>query len=354
MKVTVDMNTAMDRLNCTEKDYLKYALGGLMYTPAHNSSAADMIISRKYKGLHSMVFCLEDAIADSSEGKALEQLTETFSQLGAATLSGELNTVSMPFLFVRVKYPEQIRIVYDLIGKYGLLKGFIFPKFDTSNAQQYINYLLEINKQSADRIYGMPILESAMVSDIETRTQELAALRHITDSVKEYILNIRIGGNDFCSQFGLRRSVSNTIYDIKVVADLISDIVNVFSRDYVVSAPVWEYFEGQDATDTSWSQGLRREAELDLLNGLTGKTVIHPTQLQIINSVLEVSAEDYNDAISILDWKDELLGVAKGAAGNRMNEQKVHKNWAVKILIRAMIYGIKNTDIERKPEVCLK
>lgn len=346
MKTAFDLKSVMSKYNFTQKDYIRYALGGLMYTPAHNKKAAEMLLQHRYENLHSLVFCLEDAIADSSEELALAQLSETFCTLAKAVFDGACSKNSLPFLFVRVKYPEQTRIVYNLIGKYNLLTGFIFPKFDTSNASDYIKTLIKINSDSQQRIYAMPILESARVINLSSRCEELTGIREAVDSVSDYILNIRIGGNDFCSQFGLRRSVDKTIYDIRVVSDMISSIVNVFARDYVVSAPVWEYFEGENKADTRWEDGLRKEAELDILNGLTGKTVIHPTQLKIIDSVLEVSEEDYNDALSILDWKDDLLGVAKGSCGNRMNEQKVHKNWAVKILIRSMIYGIKKRTLK--------
>lgn len=35
--------------------------------------------------------------------------------------------------------------------------------------------------------------------------------------------------------------------------------------------------------------------ELDLLNGFTGKTVIHPNQIPVVNEMLRVSQRDYAD-----------------------------------------------------------
>ena len=43
----------------------------------------------------------------------------------------------------------------------------------------------------------------------------------------------------------MRRSIDSSIYNIRVVCDCLIDIINMFLRDgqdYVISAPVWEYF----------------------------------------------------------------------------------------------------------------
>lgn len=345
MKGITKIKKITEHYNLSERDLLQYALGGLMYTPAHNPKASELLINKKYSHLHAMTFCLEDAIADGTEDAAIAQLTKTFSELDQAVTNGIIRKSSLPYLFVRVKYPEQMLRVYSMIGKYGLLKGFIFPKFDVTNASEYLGSLEKVNLQSDSVIFGMPILESYQIADISSRMSALTSLKSILDDSRQSILNIRIGGNDFSSRYGIRRNVTDTIYDVKVIADIISDIVNVFSVDYVVSAPVWEYFGQQGSKSTGWAEGLRREAEKDILNGLIGKTAIHPTQLPVIDEVLAVTCDDYNDAINILNWNDNLLAVAKSHAGNRMNEQKVHGRWAKKILIRSAIYGIKNEEI---------
>ena len=70
----------------------------------------------------------------------------------------------------------------------------------------------------------------------------------------------------------------------------------------------------------------------------------------IIDEALAVSADDYNDSINILNWNNDLLAVSKSHSGNRMNEQKVHNNWAKKIIMRSAIYGIKEECREKKFE----
>ena len=136
----------------------------------------------------------------------------------------------------------------------------------------------------------------------------------------------------------MRRHVDETIYDILPIAQLLSDILSTFSKDYVVSGPVWEYFNGDDE---KWRIGLEKEIKRDVLNGFIGKTVIHPKQIAVVNEGLAVLKDDYEDARAILEWNNESLGVGKNASGERMNERKTHTNWARKMVALAELYGIK-------------
>ena len=91
-----------------------------------------------------------------------------------------------------------------------------------------------------------------------------------------------------------------------------------------------------------WEEGLRREMELDLLNGFTGKTVIHPNQIPVVNEMLRVSQRDYADARAILNW-DTGSGslVSASEDGGRMNEYNTHSRWARRIVLRAERYGVR-------------
>ena len=296
------------KVDINSKFVMQYAIGGLMYSPAVRNDIAETIITKKYKYLRSMAICLEDSIQDCSVEAAEKQLAETFSTLEDAVADGTANLKDLPMIFIRVRSAEQLVRVYDSVQGSELLTGFILPKFDSSNAYDYISALRQAN--SGDRtVYTMPILESASAASILTRTSELNEIKSATDSISDIILNIRVGGNDFCNLYGFRRSINNTIYDISVIRDILSDIINVFGRDYVVSAPVWEYFSS--GTDNCWENGMRHEIRMDRLNGFIGKTVIHPSQLRIVAEEMKVSISDYQDALNILSWDNESLAVSK-------------------------------------------
>ena len=157
--------------------------------------------------------------------------------------------------------------------------------------------------------------------------------------MQEYILNVRVGGNDFSNLYGLRRGANQNIYQIGVIRDILIDIINVFAADYVVSGPVWEYF-GTGLSEP-WATGLQAELSLDCLNGFIGKTSIHPSQLPLIYESMKVKKSDYEDALSILGWDPSKLGVEKSSDGSRMNEVKCHGKWALRIATLGDIYGIR-------------
>lgn len=331
--------TRFEQVKYCKKNILQYSLGGLMYSPAVNKTIADALIEKKYPSVRSLAFCLEDAISDSAVEEAEEQLYTSFKKIYSAVSAGEISVSDIPLLFVRVRNPWQIESVYEKISDFELLTGFILPKFSMNNAIEYINEIVYINRGSKKPIYFMPILETKDILSVTTRNKILDEIKNVIDSVKDLVLNVRIGGNDFCNVYGFRRNSSQTIYDIAVIRNVIADIVNIFGSEYVVSAPVWEYF-GNERND-KWYTGLVNELELDKLNGLIGKTAVHPSQVPVINESLKVDRNDYADALKILNWEDDVFAVSKSAVGDRMNEQKVHEKWAEKIIALASIYGIK-------------
>ena len=84
---------------------------------------------------------------------------------------------------------------------------------------------------------------------------------------------------------------------------------------------------------------LKNELDLDIQNGFHGKTVIHPSQIDVVNKAYVIKFEEWQDANNILNAKG---GVFAGYKGNRMNEVNPHRSWAKKILAKAEIFGVAN------------
>lgn len=324
-----------------QTDLLPYMVGGLLYSPALNGGIVAKIKEHNCPDLTSVALCLEDSVQDGALEQAEQSLKGILSSLRAFRQQGG----QLPLLFARIRTPRHLEHVHNLLGDAGeVLTGYILPKFDLSNAGAYASLMDQLTRPDGTRLYYMPILESRMIADARSRVECLFALKELCDSRKDRILNIRVGGTDLSNLYGLRRSETQSIYDIGVVRDVLVDILNVFGIDYVVSGPVWEYF-GEDPQGP-WAVGLRRELALDRLNGFIGKTSIHPAQLPLIHEGMKVSRRDYTDAMSILDWNERALGVAKGGDGDRMNEVKCHTKWAKRIAALAQVYGILD---ERPP-----
>lgn len=321
------------------KASLAYAVGALLYMPAINISLADDLCKGKLSGLRAAALCMEDAILDDSLHQAEKNLIEGLTQIQTRMKSGELSPEKLPMIFIRIRTAKHMEQIFDQIAQFGsLIAGFILPKFDLTTADAYLDAAREVIGRAHDDFYMMPILESASLLRSENRIRDLNSLKKAIDTLRRHTLNIRVGGNDFCAAYGLRRNSRQTIYEIGVIKSALTDILTIFGSDYVVSAPVWEYFEND--RDDAWKQGLERELALDKLNGFIGKTAIHPSQIPVIHRAMAVSAADYEDARKILQWDQKEVGVQKSSGGDRMNEVKVHARWAEKIMTLSKVYGV--------------
>ena len=318
----------------------KYSVGALLYSPALNSKVAGRVTGGELGSRYSLALCLEDTISPDLVTLAENQVRDTLAQICTASREQEMY---VPRIFVRVRESEQAERVFDIISPYqDIFTGFIFPKYTVANAAFYNEAIRKVNDRARRTVYMMPILESGDIVDFRTRAEMLGAIRDLIDHVKDLTLNVRVGGNDFSNEFAARRHVNETIYDILPIGQLLGDIITVFSRDYVVSGPVWEYFAG---ANDEWRTGLEKELRMDILNGFIGKTVIHPRQIPVVNEMLKVTERDYEDARAILSWDESGLQVGKSSGGERMNEVRTNCNWAAKILLLAEIYGIRQEHV---------
>lgn len=345
----------------TDLDMLRFCVGGALYMPA-TKDFAKSIITNRFPGLTSMVMCFEDAIAEEDVPAAEDNVLQVLSTLQDAMDKGQLAQEDLPLVFFRVRSLEQFqRFGGKLKPEWAhLIAGFVFPKFNARTGDAFFSHLVKLNEQMGEVLYGMPILEGVEIAYKETRTDELVRVRQILESYIDLVLNVRVGATDFSSCFSVRRGIDYTIYDILTVRDCLLDILNTFSRnnDFILSGPVWEYFAAnkrmkfdapKEITEKSLLtrepiindaiDGLLREIILDRANGFIGKTIIHPSHLAYVNSMLAVVEEEYLDACQILGARG---GVVKGEGqkSNKMNEIRPHTSWAKKIVKRAAAYGV--------------
>ena len=344
----------------TDKSILQYCLGATMYMPG-TKDFTEAILTKKYPGLTSMVMCFEDACKIEDVPQAELNSIHLLDVLSEKLKNGEITYVDLPLLIFRVRNMEQFKHFASMLKPEHIkvITGINFPKFNAENGEPYFAYLKKLNEKFGEIIYGMPIIEDKSVAHKETRMEELVGIKKILDQYKDIVLNVRVGATDFSACFGARRDVDYTIYDIMTVRDILTDILNVFTRDgdYTVSGPVWEYFRINKKlkfselpkVDLQQSllrriplvnaevDGLMRELILDKANGFIGKTIIHPSHINYVNGMLAVTREEYEDALQVLDTSG---GVVKSTSSNKMNEIGPHHLWAEKIVQRATAYGV--------------
>ncbi|MFE3753849.1 HpcH/HpaI aldolase/citrate lyase family protein [Nocardia tengchongensis] len=346
-----------------DRDLLAMALGATLYVPATRPDLTATILKRAERGVCSMVIDLEDAVPDHAVEFGKWQAAATLDELAG---SGEAH----PLLFVRVRDPQSIDEIAGRLGAgASALTGFVLPKFDSGCASDYLRALELASERLGRTVFGMPVLESPALVHRETRDRELRSIGEQLARHRDRVLAVRIGATDMCSTFGIRRDRDLTIYDVRVVADVIADIVNYLGRadgtGFTITGPVWEYFADHarmfrpllrtapfaevDAVPFRQSlvsrdmDGLLREITLDRANGIQGKTVIHPTHVAVVHALSIVTHEEYADAADILSTGAG--GVAASEYRNKMNEMRPHRSWAHQIMLRARIFGVANQGV---------
>ena len=91
--------------------------------------------------------------------------------------------------------------------------------------------------------------------------------------------------------------------------------------------------------------GLMRETMLDRANGLTGKSVIHPSHVAPVHALAVVPHEEYLDAVDVVHPESAHGGVRRSEYRNKMNEMRPHRIWAERTMLRAQVFGVAGQSI---------
>ncbi len=349
----------------SDRELRAVALGATLYSPADRPALAGDIAKLAAQGVCSHVLCLEDAVADdqleAAEANLVVQLRR-YAEAGGGDSQ----------LFVRVRMPDQIPALLTRLGLAAeVLSGFVLPKFTAPVGRKYLDTLTAIRGPIAEKLLVMPVIESPEVVHQETRTEVLHDIARLLQAHRERVLAVRVGATDLCGVLGLRRDRELSIYDLHPIAGVLADIVGMLGRadgtGFVVTGPVWEYFSGHPRLfkpllrTTPFAEqevlrlrsdllahdldGLIREIVLDKANGMTGKTVIHPSHVHAVHALLAVTAEEYADAKDILDPAAAQGGVRRSHYNNKMNEVKPHRAWAHRTLLRSRVFGVTRAGV---------
>ena len=294
------------------REITPYELAGTIYTPAIHKDLQSVGNGIKYPDLKSVVFCLEDSIADSEVSLGKQNIKDFLTDYSPENLK----------VFIRIR---NISNFYDVLDFPNIEKidGFVIPKFDTFNMKDYVSLIRSKNLNK--KFHFMITLETNDVFEIN----KLQAIRNMLLQFKRDVLTVRIGLEDLSKRLSLRRKCNKTAYDNNILSSVIANIIMTFKPSgFNVSAPVFSCF-GEEYKET-----FIREAVEDLENGLIGKTIIHPSQAEIINEIYKVSEEDYALAKEIIETVKAVVGF-KG----QMLEKATNLFWAETTLKRAKIFG---------------
>ena len=291
-------------------------LGASLYVPANHKDLAEIANGDKLPSARSLIFCLEDAIADRELSWSLFNLSVVLANMRGDVAADR---------FVRVRNPEVMARVLAMPGA-EKLTGFVLPKVTRHNFETYFRLVRDTGHVL------MPTLETAEVfSD-----SEMQQLRTVFDApgVRNRILCLRIGGNDLLALLGLRRPRGMTIYRTPL-GPVIARLVTTFRPwGFALTAPVFEYLDLPELLD--------QEVLEDLAYGMVGKTAIHPTQIGPIEQHYQVRPQDLAVARAILD--DASPAVFR--MDDAMCEVATHRAWAERLVEQSHRFGSRSMEGE--------
>lgn len=283
-------------------------LGGTLFVPATHQHLPLVASGEKYPNLRSLVIDLEDGIDGKEREKALQKLQALLPSLP----SGKL------FRFVR---PDSPQTLYTLLKMDGIdaIDGFVLPKFGLENADAWLAPLRE------RPFVFMPSIEGSELF----APPELRELADMLKPLRERIPSVRFGLEDLLRQLGISRDCTISIYNLIAPAQAIGNMISTFKpRGFNVSGGVYKCFRN--------SEVFRTEVQEDLRQGLLGKTIIHPSQIDIIEEDYKVSASDEALAKQIVAATSNI-----SSAQGIMIEKTTQLPWAETILQRAECYGVR-------------
>lgn len=286
-------------------------LGGSLYIPATHKNVNEICNTNKYPNLRSCIIDTEDAIGEDELETALKNISKMLEYYEPKGL----------IVFIRPRNPEVLQTILK-IKNIDKIDGFSLPKFSTEVMRQYA----QIISMSGCDFHLMPVLESLDIF----RRERLEEIRSFLLNSSLSILSLRLGGEDMMQYLGLKRRCEDNIYELVAPSKVIADVLNTFKPfGFNISATVFNCIDKP--------QLYHKNVQEDLRQGLIGKTIIHPNQIDPINKAYKVTEKEYEMALKMLDRNTEAIIVQDG----QMGEKFAHTSWAKVILQRYEFYGLK-------------
>lgn len=308
-----------------------YQLGASLYMPATRQDIWQVIKRDKLPTINSIIICLEDAVGLNDVEIALsrlQSLLETWQShrhsvnIPSQAIDSTNKNPVRPLVFVRPRNPAMLSQLSEF-NHIELIDGFVLPKVDMYSLA---NWRLACAAHDGRQLL-MPTLETAALFNPQHNGDLAIALK---EAFHQPVFALRIGGNDLFAALRLRRPKDSIVYETPV-GMLAYQLLGCFvPHGFYLSAPVFEYLDQPML--------LMQELSRDVSLGLVGKTVIHPSQIALVQQAFCVP-------VSILEEAQQILHAEAKAVfkfNNTMLEPATHRSWATEIINRAHVFGTIN------------
>ena len=265
----------------------------LMFVPAHRERMVERALGLGEFGaadLDVAILDLEDGVPPASKEKARGLIADVLGR-GSRGDAG-------PMRFVRIRRALSDDGAGDLgaVVRTGLA-GIMAPKVRRPDEVEWMAERLDALERDAKIAHGTV----RIIPSIESAAALLEAPRIATAS--DRVVGLAFGSEDFALDLGLPTKREGEAADL------------LYARSATVVAAV---SAGKLAFDGIWpdirdAAGLRADSLSARRLGFTGKTLIHPEQIAVVNEIFSPTAAEVEEARRVVDAFDEGLARGEGA-----------------------------------------
>jgi citrate lyase beta subunit len=267
------------------------AMRSLMFVPAHRERMVERALGLGEFGptaLDVAILDLEDGVAAASKDEARR------------TIAGVLDRAPRggPLRFVRIQRALSDAGEQDLdaVVRPGL-DGIVAPKVRRAEEVEWLASELE----SRERRATIPLGTVRIVASIESAAALLEAPR--IAAAAERLIGLMFGSEDFALDLGLPTRREGEAAEMLYPRS--ATVIAAVSARKLSFDGIWP--DIQDAA------GLRADSRRARRLGFSGKTLIHPSQIAVVNEVFSPTADEIQEARRVVRAFDDAVSRGDGA-----------------------------------------
>lgn len=259
----------------------------LMFVPGHRQKMVEKALG--LQNLDVALLDLEDGVPAAEKNAARDLLAETLSRA---------TPKDRPARFVRVNAIASDRFAADVAGlvRPGL-RGIVLPKVEHAEDVARADRLVSERERAARLEPG----ETPFIASIESARGLLSAAEIATASRR--VVGLMFGAEDYANDLGLPASREGQARELLYARSAV--VVAAAAARVLAFDGIWP--------DIHDAEGLRRDSVQARQLGFSGKTLIHPGQIDVINEVFTPSEEDVDHARRVVAAFDEAERRGEGA-----------------------------------------
>ena len=304
-------------------------LRSLMFVPAHRSRMVERALGQG----EFAPSALDVAILDLEDGVPPEE--KDHARAGVVAVLALPSAGTSPARYVRLNGDVHARDADLAAAVRSGLEGIVAPKID--RADEVVRLARELDqREDGARI---PRGSIRIIPSIESARGLLEA--HAIAACSDRVVALLFGAEDFARDLSLpiarQGEASELLYARSAMV-----VAAIAARRHAIDG-IWP--------DVSDQEGLRRDALQARRLGFSGKSLIHPGQIDVINEAFSPSAEEVSHARRVIDAfeRARLEGLGAGALDGKLLDQPIVERARRTLLLHDAIARKKRTPPVERP-----